>query len=240
MRITLAVLAIALLVSSRAPAQTGAATTNGACSLANSGHNNTNLIVNCGVGKEQGDKIVRLLNTLLAKKDGVEINAKLDELIEIAAKPAQQVVNCANVGNCAGTNSGTQNFNQYGPIAFAMSDAQEAAAAEYLAKQPNLTGQAAIVYEWSAPDGQAAATQLQKLLSSMGVNASIGNAGMYMVYAGAPSFAGLSFTNVKDSNRALADALEAALKAAGVVSSPLKRDERPLQTDTLFITIRKP
>ena len=43
---------------------TGAAETKGACSPANTGDKNT-FNIKCGIGKEQGDKIIKLLNEIL-------------------------------------------------------------------------------------------------------------------------------------------------------------------------------
>ena len=72
-----------LVISLPSYAQTGAATSNGTCSIANSGNNVESLTINCGIGKEQGQKIIDLLNHALASKDTATINAKLDELLEI-------------------------------------------------------------------------------------------------------------------------------------------------------------
>jgi hypothetical protein len=85
-------------------ATTGRANTSGTCSPATTGNSNK-FIINCGIGKEQGEKIIHLLNTVLSKKDLAEIDAKLDELIEIAAKPVPQVLSCVG-SNCV------QNGNQ--------------------------------------------------------------------------------------------------------------------------------
>jgi hypothetical protein len=87
------------------PAQTGSATAKGDCAVSHSGNYDTIKIENCGIGKEQGDKIIRLLRASLTKKDLAQINAKLDELIELAEKPTTQIQNCVG-SNCV------QNGNQ--------------------------------------------------------------------------------------------------------------------------------
>lgn len=80
----------------------GPATANGDCSIAISGNNNlipvaTIQASRCGLAKEQMNKIIKLLNTILSNKDANQINTKLDELILIADKPA-------NNQTCVGSN----------------------------------------------------------------------------------------------------------------------------------------
>jgi hypothetical protein len=83
---------------------TGRANTSGTCSPATTGNSNK-FVINCGIGKEEGEKIIHLLNAVLAKRNLAEIDAKLAELIEMAAKPAPQVLDCVG-SNCV------QNGNQ--------------------------------------------------------------------------------------------------------------------------------
>ncbi|MCX6590870.1 MAG: hypothetical protein NTZ56_05040 [Acidobacteria bacterium] len=77
------VLALSLLFAVAAAAQpspTGPATAKGACSPANTGNNNT-FQINCGVGQEQGEALLRLLNQVLEKQiDPAQLMAKLDEI----------------------------------------------------------------------------------------------------------------------------------------------------------------
>jgi hypothetical protein len=87
----------------------GNATANGNCSIAISGNNNSTPIArdltgNCGIGKEQGDKIIKLLNAVLAKKDLAQMSLKLDELLRVASQPIQIYQNTSgpNSPNIAG------------------------------------------------------------------------------------------------------------------------------------------
>jgi hypothetical protein len=106
MKTAFAALAIVLGSQGLVSAQTtGSATANGQCSLANTGHNNTNITINCGIGREQGQKIIELLNEALKSKDIATINAKLDSLLIAVSKPDQNQT-------CIGSNcvqDGTQN-----------------------------------------------------------------------------------------------------------------------------------
>jgi hypothetical protein len=80
--------------------KTGTAVANGTCNLANTGNNNSNIRIDCGIGKEQGKKIIDLLNKVLANQDR---NAKLDELLKVASQPVQ-IVNAPNgIGTIGGT-----------------------------------------------------------------------------------------------------------------------------------------
>jgi hypothetical protein len=58
----------------------GPATTRGACSPANTGNNNT-FTITCGVGKEQGDALLQIINKILANQlDPNAVMSKLDEI----------------------------------------------------------------------------------------------------------------------------------------------------------------
>ena len=80
------------------------ATAVGQCAVSHTGNGDVINITSCGIGKEQGEKIIQLLKNVANKKDLVEINAKLDELVEASKKPVLQIMNC-NGGNCV---QGTQ------------------------------------------------------------------------------------------------------------------------------------
>jgi len=61
---------------------TGAAATKGACSPANTGNNNT-FNFTCGIGKEQGEQMLKILNKILAHQlNPDEVMAKLDEILK--------------------------------------------------------------------------------------------------------------------------------------------------------------
>ena len=68
----------------------GKATASGACGVSSHSGNNDTISIyvkNCGIGKEQGAKIIELLNKVLANnKDLAAMNAKLDELLVVASK----------------------------------------------------------------------------------------------------------------------------------------------------------
>lgn len=83
MRKAFAIPAIAFLTSIIASAQTtGSASASGACSLANSGNNNSSVVINCGIGAAQGKKILNILNTMLAHQiDPSAVMKKLDEIL---------------------------------------------------------------------------------------------------------------------------------------------------------------
>jgi len=91
--------------------KTGKATATGACAISHSGNNDTiNInIKNCGIGPEQGKKIIELLDKLKDDRSSEKFSEKLDQLIELASKPYQ-------IQNCVGSNclmNGTQNnFDQ--------------------------------------------------------------------------------------------------------------------------------
>jgi hypothetical protein len=81
-RLTLAILVIVFGSSITAAQTTGAATTNGTCSIANSGNNNSSVVINCGVGVAQGRQILAILNTMLEHQiDPAAVMKKLDEVL---------------------------------------------------------------------------------------------------------------------------------------------------------------
>jgi hypothetical protein len=65
----------------------GKATASGGCSVAHSGNDDTIIIKNCGIGAEQGQKIIDLIKEVLANQDLAAINKKLDELLSLASTP---------------------------------------------------------------------------------------------------------------------------------------------------------
>src|SRR5258708_17197837 len=60
--------------------QTGSAATRGACSPANTGDKNV-FNITCGIGKEQGNKMLAILNRIIANQiDPNVVMGKLDEI----------------------------------------------------------------------------------------------------------------------------------------------------------------
>ncbi len=79
--------------------KTGAASASGDCAVSHSGNYDTITIKNCGIGARQGDKIVDLLNKVLAHQE------RLDELLKIASQSRQTTiiqgsVDQSNSGGC--------------------------------------------------------------------------------------------------------------------------------------------
>lgn len=225
MRITLAILVV-LVVSAAQAQSTGSATSNGACSIANSGPNATKLVVNCGVGKAQGEKIIQLLNTLLAKKDVADIDAKLDQLIAMASQPVQQIVNCGNARNCAGTNT-EQTYNQYGPPKYSMTDAQREVVSN--AMQPFAGVPVTILYVGMDADVSAFGSQLASALSAAHLNVTQERAMM----TDAPS--GL-FVWYGDASSPAANALAGSLINAGLIQGQMRGNKTP-QPNTFTVVI---
>ena len=61
---------------------TGSAETMGACSPANTGSNNV-FNITCGIGKEKGELMLKILNKILASQlDPAEVMSKLDEILK--------------------------------------------------------------------------------------------------------------------------------------------------------------
>jgi len=62
--------------------QTGSATVKDACSVANTGNNNT-FTITCGVGKQQGDALLKIMNRIIANQlDPDAVMTKLDEILK--------------------------------------------------------------------------------------------------------------------------------------------------------------
>lgn len=99
MRLWLAALAVC---SSAAYCQTpavssGAATSHGSCSPANSGNRNV-FSITCGIGKEQGDKMIAILNRIIGSQlDPAAVMAKLDDIQKEMERLKNQP---SSVNNC--------------------------------------------------------------------------------------------------------------------------------------------
>jgi hypothetical protein len=83
------VMLAAALLNPLLPGQsiTGNATSHGPCSISNTGNSNVINLTSCGIGAEQGNKIIGLLQKLLALPNSATMDAKLDELIAVASRP---------------------------------------------------------------------------------------------------------------------------------------------------------
>jgi hypothetical protein len=70
---------------------TGRADTKGTCSPANTGSNNT-FTITCGIGKEQGNQMLKILNKILANQlDPDAVMKKLDEILHAVNPNAPQI-----------------------------------------------------------------------------------------------------------------------------------------------------
>ncbi len=67
---------------------TGKASSSGTCAVSHSGNNDVINIRNCGIGKQEADKIVAMLSAILANQKEDTRDAKLDELLELAKRTA--------------------------------------------------------------------------------------------------------------------------------------------------------
>jgi hypothetical protein len=65
--------------------QAGPATASGGCAVSHSGNYDTITIQNCGIGEEQGKKIIKVLNALVQGQESTDF--KLDEILQILLKP---------------------------------------------------------------------------------------------------------------------------------------------------------
>jgi hypothetical protein len=74
-------------LSQTTPTEKAAA--NGSCSTAPVGDNNAYSMSCNGIGIDQANKIVEILNRVLANQEPSAVNAKLDELLVVASQPAQ-------------------------------------------------------------------------------------------------------------------------------------------------------
>jgi hypothetical protein len=76
---------LCLLLASSAYGQSrpvGSAATAGLCSPANTGNNNT-FTINCGIGKAQGDALLKIVNKILSNQtDLKQFDDKLDEILK--------------------------------------------------------------------------------------------------------------------------------------------------------------
>ena len=71
--------------------QTGSATAKDACSVANTGNNNI-FTITCGIGKQQGDALLKIMNKILANHlDPDAVMAKLNEILHAVNPNAPKI-----------------------------------------------------------------------------------------------------------------------------------------------------
>lgn len=116
---------------------TGKAETKGACSPAVAGSNNKITITCSGLGKEQGQKIVSILNRILANQlDTEQVMAKLDELSKTTNRTTQNAPEGINIG---GNNNGVATVNNLAPPPRQLSAEQLAAIQAVVASNDSVT-----------------------------------------------------------------------------------------------------
>jgi len=104
---------VAIPCQAQTSQQPGDAKTTGPCSPAVAGNNNQ-FQINCqGITKEQGKKMLGILNTILTNQlDPKAVMAKLDEILK-AQHP--NIQNCPNGVCVGGDNNGTATVNNFAP-----------------------------------------------------------------------------------------------------------------------------
>jgi hypothetical protein len=212
---TLLLLLLAVSTSAQTP-KTGNATAAGTCNLANSGSNVTHIHIDCGIGQQQGKKIIELLNRALGNKDIAIINTKLDELIQVASRPAtSNTLNCTGSNCVQGNNYGSQVLNQFGAPKLIMTDAQRDAIRDEL--RPYAGRKFDFSSDGATPDSQKYADQLFKALTDAGLTP-----GMVMISmtVGRTFQGGVSIDSTKDQMD-LANALANAMAHARLLSNPI-------------------
>lgn len=66
-------------------AQIGPSSASGGCAVSHSGNYDIITIKNCGIGEEQGKKVIKVLDAIVQGQESTE--AKLDEILEILLRP---------------------------------------------------------------------------------------------------------------------------------------------------------
>lgn len=214
----------------------GKATASGVCGV--SAHSGNNDIINikinnCGIGKEQGTKIIDLLSKILANNKGLAaMSAKLDELIAVASKPVQ--TQFCNGSNCVqGTNYAPMTYNQYGALKLEMTDAQRDSITDAMNKFPGVTVNVAC--ENNTEDVPAFAEKLYQALHNAGMKINEPSCAR-MVGTFGPPHPGITWTVTPDHYDA-ANALANVLVKIGLLPLPANVERVP-GTGLLTITVR--
>ena len=154
--------------------KTGRATASGSCGVSSHSGNNDTIsinIKNCGVGAEQGRKIIELLQKTLA--DSQTRDTKLDELVELASKPTVTVGGSIiqTGGNCTqNVVGGNGNTNQCAPEMPRISNVVKTKITGALAATvPRLSGSISLHYDFTAEGATDLAQQIQQAFAETNV-----------------------------------------------------------------------
>jgi hypothetical protein len=222
---------------------TGKSSTSGACSPSSSGSGNSFIInvKNCGIGAEQGAKIVEMLKKALA--DSQTRDAKLNQLLELASRPTVQVGGSIiqTGGDCTqNIVAGSGNTNICGPKPLHISPEQGATITQFL-KSTGLTGAVTIGYEYGVDQGSIAV--LINAFQSAGIPATSNGAMMMGGCDGAMhnNLPGLSIDCI-DVNDPLSNAIAQAFVLSKIFPNtvPATPNVFPTKDGKVHLLIRKP
>jgi len=197
--------------------KTGPATASGGCAVSHSGNNDTIIISNCGIGKEQADKIIAMLRAVLADRDLSHVNAKLDDLLVLASKPSRTQT-CVGSNCFQGTNNGTvnQNLNQYGAPKLVIADFQMSAISE--AMRPYAGTTITVFCHDATEDSGQYGEKLAVALRNAGISVPPVEYGT--IFANSPVSPGVSLI-VGADRTAAANALATVMRQVGLIDRPL-------------------
>lgn len=178
---------------------TGPANTQGNCSPANTGNSNT-FTINCGIGREQGEQMLKILNRILDNRlDPAAVMGKLDEILSGVTKIEKSV--------------------KWRTLSVAQQEVLADACTAF-------AGRAISVFSFSGdPESAGLAQQIVAALSNARLRVQ-NRTGALLIVNGAPP-AGLGISGL---DPALAKAISGALSVAGIASSiaPVRPDEKEM------------
>ncbi|MGB8478396.1 MAG: hypothetical protein WCE63_06100 [Acidobacteriaceae bacterium] len=227
----LCLVSVGLSAQSR-PTQSGSASASGTCAVSHSGNSDTIIIKDCGIGAEQGKKIIALLKEVMTGQNLDEINAKLDELINVASKPAK-IQNCTESNCVQGTNYGPLTYNQFGAPKLEMTDAQRNSITDAMKEFPGLN--VSVGCENATEDAPAFAEKLYQALHNAGMKIEEPSCAR-MIGTYGPPHPGVTFS-VSPDRQNEANVLEKAMVDAGVLPTPVPLEVVPFN-GILSITVR--
>jgi hypothetical protein len=210
----------------------GKAISRGECAVSHSGNGDTIIIKNCGIGEEQGRKIVTLLKAVLANQNLGEVNAKLDNLLILASRPTQEQ-NCVGSACAQGAGSSAQ-YNQYGAAKLVISDEQRDQIRDAMVPYAGIN--VGIVCNNATEDSMAFAKQLQKALNDAGLVAGTPIAAMVLASAGGVIPAGM-LVHATAGNKPAVDALGLIMQKVHVIDKPIPLGILDQQEASFQITI---